>query len=246
MKTETFPRNGSTAGLQTYLQDMNATPLLSMENEHVLAERIAARDLAARDHLDRANLRLVVNIARGYTGRGLSLEDLIAEGNLGLMRAVEGFDGDFDIRFSTYASFWIKQSMRRAAVNQGKLIRMPAYVVSLMAKWWRATAVLSERMGREPAPAEVGKALRLSPKRLRIVTQAIHVKKLMNSPEPLNGNEDEKGLAHLLEGRSRDAANLLGEADSRRYATKLRASSRGLEHVISVTLHDHKRAPRAG
>jgi hypothetical protein len=101
-------------------------------------------------------------------------------------------------------------------------------------------------MGREPAPAEVGKALRLSPKRLRIVTQAIHVKTLMNSPEPLNGNEDEKGLAHLLEGRSRDAANLLGEADSRRYATKLRASSRGLEHVISVALHDHKRAPRAG
>jgi RNA polymerase primary sigma factor len=214
MKTETFPCNGSTAGLQTYLHDINATPLLSRENEHVLAGRIAAGDLAARDHLVRANLRLVVNIARGYTGRGLSLEDLIAEGNLGLMRAVEGFDGDLDIRFSTYASFWIKQSMRRAAVNQGKLIRMPAYVVSLMAKWWRATAVLSERMGREPAPAEVGKALRLSPKRLRIVTQAIHVKTLMNSPEPLNGNENEKGLGHLLEGRSRDAANLLDEADS--------------------------------
>jgi RNA polymerase primary sigma factor len=135
MKTETFPRNGSTAGLQTYLQDINATPLLSMENEHVLAERIAARDLAARDHLDRANLRLVVNIARGYTGRGLSLEDLIAEGNLGLMRAVEGFDANLDVRFSTYASFWIKQSMRRAVMNQGKLIRVAAYVVSLIAKW---------------------------------------------------------------------------------------------------------------
>ena len=211
MKPETLPRHRSGTGLQIYLQDINATPLLSSEDERILAGRIAAGDPAARDHMVRANLRLVVTIARGSLGRGLSLEDLIAEGNLGLMRAVEGFDGSREIRFSTYASYWIKQSLRRAVMNQGELIRVPAYLVSLMAKWRRATTVLSERLGRGPIPEEVGKALGLSRNRLAIVTQGIQVKKVMNCPEP--ANEDDSGLGHLLDERSRDAADLLVEAD---------------------------------
>ena len=93
----------------------------------------------------KANLRLVVNIARGYLGKGLNLEDLIEEGNLGLMRAVEGFDGGMETRFSTYASYWIKQSIRRAVMNTGKPIRLPAYMVSLLSKWRRATTVLTDR-----------------------------------------------------------------------------------------------------
>jgi RNA polymerase primary sigma factor len=211
MKTGTFPRDHSTPGLQTYLQDINATPLLSREDERILAGRIAAGDPAARDHMVRANLRLVVNIARGSIGRGLSLDDLIAEGNLGLMRAVEGFDGDMEVRFSTYATYWIKQSMRRAVMNQGQSIRVPAHLVCLMAKWWRATANLSERLGREPTPEEVGKALRLSRRRLGIVTQAIQVKKAMNSLEP--SNEHENGWDHLVDRRSGDTDNLQLEAD---------------------------------
>ena len=96
--------------LQIYLHDINDTPLLSAEEEHELAEKVAAGDPCAREHMVKANLRLVVNIARGYLGKGLGLENLIEEGNLGLMRAVEGFDGRMENRFSTYASYWIKQS----------------------------------------------------------------------------------------------------------------------------------------
>jgi RNA polymerase primary sigma factor len=176
--------------LQIYLQDINDTPLLSSEEERGLAVRIADGDPEAREHMVKANLRLVVNIARGYLGKGLSLDDLIEEGNLGLMRAVEGFDGSMDTRFSTYASYWIKQSIRRAVMNQGKPIRLPAYMVTLLSKWKRATTNLSERLGRAPTPDEVGQALRLSKRKLGIVSKAIEVNNLAphpDGPEP-DGN----------------------------------------------------------
>ncbi|MHB1560943.1 MAG: sigma-70 family RNA polymerase sigma factor [Isosphaeraceae bacterium] len=166
------------APLQIYLQDINDTPLLSAEEERELAERVAAGDPYAREHMVKANLRLVVNIARGYLGKGLSLEDLIEEGNLGLMRAVEGYDGLMDTRFSTYASYWIKQSIRRAVMNNGKPIRLPAYMVSLLSKWKRAQAVLADRLGRQPTIDEVGKALRLSKRKIGIVAKAIKVNNL--------------------------------------------------------------------
>src|SRR5579871_5007667 len=128
-------RTQGAASLEVYLRDINETPLLSADEERELAERVAMGDPNAREHMVKANLRLVVNIARGYLGKGLSLEDLIEEGNLGLMRAVEGFDGSMDVRFSTYASYWIKQSIRRAIMNQGDPMRLPAYMFSLLAKW---------------------------------------------------------------------------------------------------------------
>src|SRR5215472_2803396 len=177
--------------LQIYLHDINDTPLLSAEEERELAERVAMGDPYAREHMVKANLRLVVNIARGYLGKGLSLEDLIEEGNLGLMRAVEGFDGMMDTRFSTYASYWIKQSIRRAVMNNGKPIRLPAYMVSLLAKWKRVTIVLSERLGRPPTPDEVGKALRLSKKKVGIVAKAIQV----NNLTPHSENTEDDGFA---------------------------------------------------
>src|SRR5436305_14826553 len=118
--------NSPSSPLQIYLHDINDTPLLTAEQERELSERVALGDPYAREHMVKANLRLVVNIARGYLGKGLSLEDLIEEGNLGLMRAVEGFDGTMDTRFSTYASYWIKQSIRRSVMNNGKPIRLPA------------------------------------------------------------------------------------------------------------------------
>ncbi len=121
--------------LETYLSEINETALLSAEEEKLLAGRIEEGDIAARDHMVRANLRLVVNIARSYTGKGLGLQDLIAEGNLGLMRAVEGFDPAMNTRFSTYASYWIKQSIKRAVINTGKTIRIPAYMNELLVKW---------------------------------------------------------------------------------------------------------------
>src|SRR5204863_6595420 len=125
--------------LETYLREINETPLLSADEEKELARRIEDGDSEARDRMVRANLRLVVNIARSYTGKGLGLQDLIEEGNLGLLRAVEGFDPRMNTRFSTYASYWIKQSIKRALVNTAKTIRIPAYMVELLAKWRPAT-----------------------------------------------------------------------------------------------------------
>src|SRR5438309_9046721 len=161
--------------LETYLSEINETPLLTADEEKQLALRIEKGDSEARDHMVRANLRLVVNIARSYTGKGLGLQDLIAEGNLGLMRAVEGFDPGMNTRFSTYASYWIKQSIKRALVNTAKTIRIPAYMVELLAKWRRATTKLQDELGRPPTHEEVAKSLELPKKKLAISKKAIRV-----------------------------------------------------------------------
>lgn len=198
--------------LQIYLHDINDTPLLSAQEERELAERVAMGDPSAREHMVKANLRLVVNIARGYLGKGLSLEDLIEEGNLGLMRAVEGFDGMMHTRFSTYASYWIKQSIRRAVMNNGKPIRLPAYMVSLLSKWRRASAILAERLGRAPTHEEVGKALRLSKKKMGIVAKAIRVNNLV----PHNEGAEDEGPALddvLTDDRGKGPETVLIEAD---------------------------------
>ena len=137
--------------LETYLREINEMALLTADEEKELAHRIAGGDKLARDRMVRANLRLVVNIARGYIGKGLALQDLIEEGNLGLLRAVQGFDPAVGTRFSTYASYWIKQSIKRALVNTAKPIRIPAYMVELLFKWRRMAADLQESLGR---PAE--------------------------------------------------------------------------------------------
>ena len=198
--------------LQIYLQEINTTPLLSAAEERELAERVAEGDPEARDHMVRANLRLVVNIARNYLGKGLGLEDLIEEGNLGLLRAVEGFDGTMETRFSTYASFWIKQSIRRAVMNNGKPIRLPAYMVTLLSKWRRASAVLAERLGRAPTDEEVGRALHLTRQKLGIVTKAIQVHNLTPHPE---ASESENPLIDdvLTDERGKSAEEQLFEAD---------------------------------
>lgn len=161
--------------LETYLREINETPLLSAKEERDLARRIAQGDAMARDHMVRANLRLVVNIARGYVGKGLGLQDLIEEGNLGLLRAVEGFDPEVGTRFSTYASYWIKQSIKRALINSAKTIRIPAYMVELLSKWRRASARLSEELGRTPTQEEVGRILGLARKKLPIIKKAIQI-----------------------------------------------------------------------
>src|SRR6516225_5610769 len=161
--------------LETYLREINETALLSANEEKELAYRIEEGDSEARDRMVRANLRLVVNIARGYTGKGLGLQDLIEEGNLGLLRAVEGFDPSMNTRFSTYASYWIKQSIKRALVNTAKTIRIPAYMVELIAKWRREQNRLQEVLGRQPSQEEIANSLELSRKKLNIIKKAIRV-----------------------------------------------------------------------
>jgi RNA polymerase primary sigma factor len=174
----TATRRHSTAvqtPLETYLREINETALLSAGDEQELALAIGRGDTRARDRMVRANLRLVVNIARGYTGKGLSLQDLIEEGNLGLLRAVEGFDPGMGTRFSTYASYWIKQSIKRALINTAKTIRIPAYMVELLSKWRRAMARLAEELGRTPTPEEIARVLGLPRKKLPIIKKAIRI-----------------------------------------------------------------------
>lgn len=178
-KTKTTPRRRLSSSVQspleTYLREINETALLSAQDEKDLANAIAAGDMSARDRMVRANLRLVVNIARGYTGKGLPLQDLIEEGNLGLLRAVEGFDPTMDTRFSTYASYWIKQSIKRALVNCAKTIRIPAYMVELLSKWRKATAKLQDQLNRTPTAEEVAAELEIPKKKLKIVKKAIQL-----------------------------------------------------------------------
>ncbi|EMB15530.1 MULTISPECIES: sigma-70 family RNA polymerase sigma factor [Rhodopirellula] len=174
-KTPTRRSEAAQSPLETYLREINETPLLSAEEELELAARIAQGDVMARDQMVRANLRLVVNISRGYTGKGLGLQDLIEEGNLGLLRAVEGFDPVHGTRFSTYASYWIKQSIKRALINSAKTIRIPAYMVELLSKWRRATARLNEELGRTPTNEEVARVLGLPKKKLPIIRKAIKI-----------------------------------------------------------------------
>src|SRR6516225_7487623 len=161
--------------LETYLREINETALLNAGQERELAIAIGQGNVQARDRMVRANLRLVVNIARGYTGKGLGLQDLIEEGNLGLLRAVEGFDPAMGTRFSTYASYWIKQSIKRALINSAKTIRIPAYMVELLSKWRRASARLTEELGRTPTPEEVARVLGLARKKLSIIKKAIRI-----------------------------------------------------------------------
>ncbi len=174
-KTRRRPLASVQSPLETYLREINETSLLTADDEHELATAIGNGDAHARDRMVRANLRLVVNIARGYTGKGLGLQDLIEEGNLGLLRAVEGFDPSMGTRFSTYASYWIKQSIKRALINTAKTIRIPAYMVELLSKWRRATARLSDELGRTPTPEEIARVLGLARKKLPIIKKAIRI-----------------------------------------------------------------------
>ncbi len=200
--------------LETYLREINETPLLSPEEEHELAARVAQGDPEARDRMVRANLRLVVNIARGYTGKGLSLQDLIEEGNLGLLRAVEGFDPAMGTRFSTYASYWIKQSIKRALINSAKTIRIPAYMVELLSKWRRASTRLSEELGRSPTLEEVARVLGLPRKKLPIIKKAIQI---YNASPHTDQSENGWSLGEMvMDDRSASPDEKLVESDDLR------------------------------
>ncbi len=197
--------------LETYLREINETALLTADQEKELARRIGEGCTEARDQMVRANLRLVVNIARGYTGKGLALQDLIEEGNLGLLRAVEGFDPNMNTRFSTYASYWIKQSIKRALVNTAKTIRIPAYMVELLAKWRRATNKLTDELGRAPTPEEVAKLLGLPKKKLNIIKKAIRVYNA--APQTDQGDQGWSIDEMLPDGRSKTPDTEMVETD---------------------------------
>ena len=141
--------------LETYLVEINEVSLLTADQEKELGRRIQAGDEEAREHMIRANLRLVVSIAKLYSDRGMTLQDLIAEGNLGLIHAVEKFDPERGLRFSTYATRWIRQAIERAIMNQTRTIRLPVHVVKEMNYFLRAARELSQKLDHEPSAEEI-------------------------------------------------------------------------------------------
>lgn len=198
---EGFPIDDS---VRAWLREIGKTPLLSMDEEMILAQQIereSENPLAAKiakDRLTQANLRLVVSIAKRYSGRGMSFPDLIQEGNLGLIRAVEKFDYRKGYKFSTYATWWIRQAITRAIADQGRTIRIPVHMVETINRLIKTTSQLLQENGREPTIDELARALDLPSER---VTEIIRI-----APEPLSletpiGEEEDSHLADFVEDR---------------------------------------------
>jgi RNA polymerase sigma factor (sigma-70 family) len=154
-----------------YFKEMRKMPLLTFEQEQALAKRVAEGDLEARSKMIEANLRLVVSIGKRYVARGLPFSDLIEEGNLGLIRAVEKFDYKRGFKFSTYASWWIKQAMERAITNQVRTIRLPVHVSEEVYRYTRTEKKLKQQLRRNPYPEEIAEAMHISIEKVRMFSQ---------------------------------------------------------------------------
>ena len=168
--------------LRAYLREISDTPLLTPQEEIALAARIQAGDDAAREHMIKANLRLVVKIAKDYDGMGLPLLDMINEGNIGLMRAVERFDPTKGAKLSTYAAWWIKQAIKRGLANQGKTIRLPVHLVDRVAKIRRVAMMLHEELGREPSDVEIAENMGMTPERVAELVTASYRPASLDAP----------------------------------------------------------------
>jgi RNA polymerase primary sigma factor len=181
------PEHTDRSILQLYLQEIAKTPLLTIEEECTLARRIRRGDKAARDHMIKANLRLVVKIAMDYKDFGLPLLDLISEGNIGLIKAVERFDPRKGGKLSTYAAWWIKQSIKRALANQSKTIRLPVHLVDKISKMRRTAMALTEALGREPTDEEVAIELGVP------TSKVAHLKSVSVRPASLDAPVGDEG-----------------------------------------------------
>ncbi len=168
--------------LRLYMKEIVKTDLLTAEEEVQLADRIKAGDESARTHMIKANLRLVVKIAQDYSNYGLPLSDLISEGNIGLMKAVERFDPEKGGKLSTYAAWWIKQSIKRALANQSKTIRLPVHMVDKVAKMRRIADMLAEDIGREPTDDELIEELGIPRSKLSLLKQVSQRPTSLNAP----------------------------------------------------------------
>lgn len=185
----------STDPIREYLKEIGSIPLLTQEQEQELAKRKALGDLHAGQKLVEANLRLVVSIAKRYTGRGMSFLDLVQEGNIGLMKAVEKFDYTKGYRLSTYATWWVKQSVTRALADQSRTIRLPVHMVEAVNRVRRAQRMLAVRLGREPSNEEIGKEIGMSEKRVTELMQSSGDTVSLETPV---GDEDGSNLGDFV------------------------------------------------
>lgn len=182
--------------VKVYLKDIGKVPLLTMEEEMELAKRMKDGDEEAKKRLSEANLRLVVSIAKRYVGRGMLFLDLIQEGNMGLMKAVEKFDCTKGFRFSTYATWWIRQAITRAIADQARTIRIPVHMVETINKLIRANRTLVQRLGREPTVSELSKELDMPEEKVR------EIQRIALDPVSLEtpiGEEDDSHLGDFIE-----------------------------------------------
>src|SRR6267378_5940751 len=164
--------NESDTGLNRYLREIGRIPLLTPQQEVELAAKIKKGDAKAREQMINANLRLVVTIAHDYANLGLPLLDLISEGNIGLTKAVERFDPGKGAKLSTYAAWWIKQSIKRALANQSKMVRLPVHLVDKIAKVRRVSLQMSDELGREPTDDELGEEIDYTVARVKQLRRA--------------------------------------------------------------------------
>lgn len=187
--------------MRIYLDQIEHIPLLTPEEEITLAEKVqagGARGEAARQQMIRSNLRLVIAIAKRYAHMGLAFSDLVEEGNIGLMRAVEKFDPKRGYRFSTYASWWIKQGLMRSLSNQGKTIRIPVYMYDIIAKWRRVRDALMQRLNRMPTRSEIAKVLDVPAAKVKEIETIVNRPSSLNTPLSLDGTAE---LIDMLEDK---------------------------------------------
>jgi len=189
------PQKGLDA-IKYYLKEIRKTPLLTFDQEQELAKRIEQGDQDARAKMIEANLRLVVAIGKKYINRGLQFSDIIEEGNLGLIRAVEKFQYKRGFKFSTYASWWIKQSIERAIVNQTRTIRLPVHIAEIVNAYLRTIRQLTQSLGREPSVEEIAKKMKVTVDKVRSVSQVVRE---TYSLDMLIGDQEEDTLKDILQ-----------------------------------------------
>ena len=198
--------------LQMYVREVSLVDLLTPEKEKDLGWRIINdNDAGAKDHMITANLRLVIAIAKNYINRGLSLPDLIEEGNVGLIRAVEGFDPAQGARFSTYASWWIKQAIKRTLLNASQPIHIPAYMIELIGRCKAASKMLEEKLGHPPSMAELAAEMQVPMAKLQIIRRALRAYNAPNQVETQGSEGDVSDFADVFEDTKSKAPTIAAE-----------------------------------
>ncbi|MCH2134022.1 MAG: RNA polymerase sigma factor RpoD/SigA [Phycisphaerales bacterium] len=217
--------------LETYLKQINRTPLLTPAEEKELGWLVINdNDLEAKDRMVRANLRLVVSISKHYTRRGLSLSDLIEEGNIGLIRAVEGFDPAQGARFSTYASWWIKQAIKRTLINAVQPIHIPAYMVELIGRWKQTYRRMEDELGRGPNHHEMSEAMDLPLKKIGVIVRAMRAY---------------QSSSHAPTGEDGQALDFADVVEDRRYAPPFEKSEKDEQIKAVLNMVDNLDAREA-